>query len=369
MISNRLAENAATPLLSVLRDIETALALTLREWETVVRLGRQARLLGLLGARLQDRDDLWGHVPLPVRGHLQSALNYSAHRTQMVNIELAAIAKVLPEGLPVVVLKGAAYILQSQEFSRGRIPNDVDILVARKDLDAAESALLAAGWRFQAADAYAERYYREWSHELPPLRFPGHALEIDLHHTISPVTSRIRPNNDLLFSGTQAVCGSRFLTLHPGDQIIHAAIHLFQDSELSGRLRDLIDFSGLLTSAIRSDTDWDELVCRAREHGASDTLWYALHFVQQWLGTHIPADLTLVAPPAWRVRAMDWMVSRIMAPVLPGSQTGLPHRIASSLGVIRYHWLRMPPGLLIRHSAHKAWRSVVDAGVKAEQPR
>ena len=107
----------------------------------------------------------------------------------MVRMELCALDQAIPLSRQVVLLKGAAYILQGLEFSRGRMPNDVDLLVRRSDLDETESSLLLAGWESETTDAYDQRYYREWSHELPPMRFPGHALEIDLHHTCLLYTS------------------------------------------------------------------------------------------------------------------------------------------------------------------------------------
>jgi hypothetical protein len=42
--------------------------------------------------------------------------------------------------------------------------------VPRASLDAAERALVGAVWQMEALDPYDERYYRKWSHELPPMR-------------------------------------------------------------------------------------------------------------------------------------------------------------------------------------------------------
>lgn len=348
----------ASRLLPLLRDIGQAASLTLAQWDDTVRLARQSRLLGLVAHRLRDRDDLWHGLFPAVRGHMHSAIHYSGHRAQMVRMELDAIDAALPAGQQIVVLKGAAYLMQGLEFARGRIPNDVDLMVPRRDLDETESALKAAGWESETDDAYDQRYYREWSHELPPMRFPGHALEIDLHHTISPVTSRIRADDELLFAGKCNLAGAgRYAVLHPCDQIVHAAIHLFQDSELSNRLRDLVDIDGLIRWATRSEADWRELVRRSQCHGAGDALWYALHYCRTWLGSPVPGDLPLVPPPSWRRQLLDGIFEHASLPGLPDARVGFARGLASRLGTLRYHWLRMPPGLLLRHGVAKLWRA------------
>lgn len=349
----------ATRLLPLLRDIGQAAALAPAQWDDTVRLARQSRLLGLIAHRLRDRDDLWRALFPAVRGHMQAAIHYSAHRAQMVRLELDAIDAALPAGQPIVILKGAAYLLQGLEFARGRILNDVDLMVHRAELDDAELALRSAGWESATDDAYDQRYYREWSHELPPMRFPGHALEIDLHHTISPVTSRIRVDDALMFEGVRNLAGAgRFAMLHPCDQIVHAAIHLFQDSELANRLRDLVDIDGLIRWAMLGERDWRELLSRGERHGAGDVLWYALHYCRTWLGTPVPPELAPRPPPAWRRHLLDRIFSRASLPGLPDAGGGFGRGLALRLGTLRYHWLRMPPGLLLRHGLAKAWRAV-----------
>ncbi|MCB1941037.1 MAG: nucleotidyltransferase family protein, partial [Candidatus Accumulibacter sp.] len=166
MISLGPADPCLHSLLGLLIDPGGARTMSLAQWDKTIRLARQARLLGVLAHRIQSRAGLLADVPECVLGHLYSATAYSAHRSQLLRIELTALADVLPAELPVVLLKGAAYLVQDLEVARGRLPGDVDLMVARNDLDRAEAALLGAGWEAEEIDAYGERYYREWSHEL-----------------------------------------------------------------------------------------------------------------------------------------------------------------------------------------------------------
>ena len=369
MIALGPADPCVHTLLALLADPHHVLSIGLPEWDKTIRLARQARLLGVLAQRIQPHDELRSAVPECVLGHLRSATVYSAHRGHLLRMELTALAKALPPELPVVVLKGAAYMLQKLDLARGRLPSDVDLMVAHSDLDPAEAALRNAGWEFEEIDAYTERYYRQWSHELPPLRVPGHPLEVDLHHTIPPVTGRLKPDTTLLFADLQALPGERFLVLHPLDQILHAVVHLFQDSDLQAHLRDLVDIDGLLRAHVHSHDDWQALAARAVQHRVERPLWYALRYCRAWLTTPVPEDLPLATPPAAVIRLFDWVFPRCTLPRIPDQPAGISRRTAARLGSLRHQWLRLPPGLLVRQIAHKsmrAWRARITLRQQSE---
>ena len=362
----RLPMPAGHHLLPLLSDPAHARQMQLADWDSTLRLARQARVLGMLAHRLQADTAHWHALPERVCGHLQAAINYSAYRAHLVRMELRDLERALPTELPVILLKGAAYLLQDLPLTRGRAPNDVDLLVRRADLDRAEAALKTAGWQMATQSAYDERYYREWSHELPPLRYPNHPLEVDLHHTIAPVTSRTRADDALLFADPRSLPGSRYHVLAALDQIIHAVIHLFQDSELDGELRGLVDIDALLRTHLHSDDDWQSLIERAHRHQASRLLWYALHYCRAWLKTPMPEDLTLddddlalAAPPTLARAAFDWIFTRIGPPRLPETPPTLAQRLATQAGLVRYHSRRMPPALLARHLLHKGWTAIM----------
>ena len=155
-------------LLSALVSPERVLSLSLDDWDDVVRVGRNARLLGVLRARLERARRL-DSIPPPVRAHLDSTWNVAAYRRQMVAPRDARSAKALePLRIPMILLKGGAYIAQRLACADGRLPEDLDLMVPRERLDEAERALAAAGWVLEKTDPYDEHYYRAWSHELPP---------------------------------------------------------------------------------------------------------------------------------------------------------------------------------------------------------
>lgn len=348
-------QQAFADLLEVYRDPAAAAALSLARWDPLLRLARRAGVLGRLYARIGALEGALVALPAPVLGHLVAASRFSEHRHQLLRLELDALRRALPPEVQVVLLKGGAYLLAQDAAARGRLPSDVDILVRRAQLDTAERALCAAGWSNDALDPHDERYYREWSHELPPLRRKGQPLEVDLHHAITPVTGRIRPDMDAILEAVVPIDGSRWWVLAPLDRIVHAAIHVFQDSDLSDGLRHLLDLAALLDEHVVQTQAWSALVARAKLHGAIDPVTHALHFCRIWFGLPVPQPL-VIPPAAGGVRLARWVFAELAVPRLVGQRPRARRHVAGFLGLARYHLMRMPPGLLVNHLANKCMR-------------
>ncbi len=330
------------------------------EWDRLVRIARASRLLGTLRSRLNAAGVL-ASIPERVRQHLDSDYMLARFQRHRAIYESRVLAELLGSlKVPIVVLKGAAYIVQGLRLADGRFVSDLDIMVPRIRLEQAETTLKAAGWAFRELDAYDEHYYRAWTHELPPMRCPGNYLELDLHHTILPLTGRIRPNADALFESAVAVQGSSMRVLSPADQVLHACVHLAQDSDFADRFRDFVDVDALIREYCSAARFWDVLIERAALHGMERPLWYSLRYCRCWLGTPIPTEietrLQRWAPPRGVVPVMDWLVARAALPVDPDRGPNWAGRLARGALLVRSHWLRMPPGLLARHTLAKVVR-------------
>lgn len=356
-------------LLALLRDPESARSLDAAQWDVIVRIARAAGLLARLRGAF-DRRGVLASLPDQVRGHLDSELTLARFRTQMLVWEIECARRAL-EGFPapVVLLKGAGYVMQGFAFAEGRLPSDLDLMVPRAHLDAAERALVDAGWQMEALDPYDEHYYRAWSHELPPMRYPQHPLELDLHHTILPLTGRATPNAAALFEAAIPLSGTSFHVLCPADQMLHACSQLFQDSDCGGRLRDLVDIDSLVGELGKSERFWEQVVERSRVHGLDRPTFYSLRYAVRLLGTNVPDEVLSAIPSApYPVRAlMDGLVPRALLPTHPDRAPPLSVRVSRGLLFLRSHWLRMPPLLLARHALTKAWRSVRTSGETGKQ--
>jgi hypothetical protein len=351
------------PLIDALALPERSADLDESGWDALIRLARNARLLGVLAHRVAAAVDV-ARLPARVQRHLEAGRLEARFRRQKTLHLLHAIVPALGgQPGPWILLKGAAYILQELPIAHGRLPSDVDLLVPRSALDGIENALLGAGWEFEKTDAYDQHYYRAWSHELPPLQAAGHALELDLHHAILPPIGRIRVDTAGMFQRAVALPASAFHVLDPLDQLLHAVVHLAQDSDFIGRLRDLLDIDGLLRALPLTDAAQAQaLIERARQHGMSRPLWIAASLCQQWFATPGAAALRLQLRPgllaalaAGRVVALG---SRVIGPPDPDSGSSIGARVAGKCLELRALWLRMPPWLVAYHAAAKGVRAL-----------
>jgi hypothetical protein len=359
-------------LLDALRAPQGCTELDSPAWDQLIRSARSARLLGTLAARTSAAVPI-DRLDPAIRRHLRAGGVEAAFRRQKIRYLLSAITPhIASAATPCVLLKGAAYVVQGLPIADGRLPADVDVMVPRATLDAVERSLLGAGWQYERLTPYDERYYRAWSHELPPLRSAGQALELDLHHTILPPLGRLKPDTEALFRAAVPIAGTPFSVLLPADQTLLAAAHLFQDSDCTNRLRDLVDIDGLLRAFATADPGfWRALDARARLHHLGRPLWYAVTFAQAWLGTPIPAEVAeaidAYRPSRLAASIVTTLVERTLPPVDPDGESSRDRRWATRLLLARATWLRMPPGIVARHAAHKIGQALV-ARLSPAQP-
>lgn len=343
--------------LDALMRPESMASLTVRQWNTVLRFGRQTGLSARL-AYLARASNVWERIPEKAREHFESAEAISRDNHRMVRYDVGMIAAALERAkLPFVLLKGAAYVWSGLDLAKGRLCSDVDILVARQDLEAAEEAVKDAGWIPLKHDEYDDYYYRTWMHELPPLRHHNSNTIIDIHHTILPVTSRLHPDPALLLGEMIPAGEGRMHVLAPKDMVLHAAAHLFYDGDFDRRLRDLYDLDRMLVHFGSESGFWDALVRRADVLNLTIPLFYTLRYTAALLGTPVPADaiesLKNGAPSYLAVLLMDHLVPRTIMP----RNADYPSRVTSFTAFLLYmrsHWLKMPPLLLARHLLRKA---------------
>ena len=359
--------------LQALRQPTQALAWSPAQWEHVVRLARRLRLLARLAESLSQAGAM-ARLDSQVQRQLVSEMRLSRWRTAALVWASERVASSLEDlGCPIVLLKGGAYQGQQVDIARGRLPSDLDIMVPKAYLADACTRLHAAGWMSAAMDAHDQRYYHEWSHEVPPMTHPVHAIELDLHHNILPPVARTHVDADLLLARLQPSKWPAWQVLHPVDQVLHSAAHLFLDSEPIDRVRDLVDLDGLMRHFGDADPGfWPELPRRAQELGLSEPLAQAAHFTTRWLGTPIPsATLAIIVSQGPGPMRRAWLMplmSAVLTPTEPDAMPSLRQRFAAFVVLARYHRNRLPLRLLIPHLWHK-WRhkpAAVDPAAAAD---
>ena len=334
--------------------------LTESEWDLIVRQARKAMVLARLHGVLK-KQQLLSQIPKVVFKHLESATVHAEKQLNDLFWEVRHIAQVSEQlDFPVLLLKGAAYGVKGYIASEGRIFSDIDLLVPKKRISEAEKQLMLKGWASGKKDAYDQRYYRQWMHEIPPLRHMFRGSVIDLHHNILPPTTKACPNAERLLESAESIEGFKNLkTLSQLDLIIHSAVHLFYDGELDHGCRDLLDLDALMREFLLENNvvESKALSSRAKELGLQRAVFYATRYTSRILKTPvigIGGANDVGKPGKITLSVMDFLFVRALMPDHPSCDdrwTGL----ARWLLYIRSHWLRMPMYLLLPHLLRKSW--------------
>jgi hypothetical protein len=335
----RLAELLATP--------QNLAELSLRDWDRVIRHARVAGLLGRLRAAAYDAGLLQG-VPENVRNHLDSAWLLAERQDEAARWEVERIHSLLfPRGIPLVVLKGAAYAVEASPVARGRTFSDIDILVPEGAMRDVERALAGDGWMRTHVMPHDRRYYEEWMHEIPPMQHRKRKTTLDIHHAITPPIGRYPVDSRKLLDLAVPVPGWNDLyVLCHEDQILHAAAHLFLEAEFEMAYRDMIDMRLLY----QQSPSLEELSVRLHHRAEELGLGVPLQLAENALVTHF--DLKL--PEKRKRRIVDGLFDQVLRSPHPEHQ-GLGYQLATVLLYLRGHHLKLPLHLLLPHLLYKGF--------------
>lgn len=360
---------------AVLREPRRVTGFDGARWDLLVRQANGANMLGRIALRL-DEAGLADAVPPGPAAHLEAVRRLVRVKHDEVRREVTQVLRALaPLQVPVVLLKGAAYVEAGLPPAAGRLFSDVDLMVPKARIDEVESALMVHGWVTTHHSAYDQRYYRQWMHELPPLVHLRRQTALDVHHAIAPLTARWPVDSAALFARVLPVPGRAGVqVLAPEDMALHSMVHLLLNDDLSHGLRDLSDIDLLLRRFTASEPGfWQRLVERASALGLRRALFHGLACTVDLLGTPVPATvLDTVAgwgPPV-PVRLLTRAAYRRALRARHRSTADAWTPAALFALYVRGHWLRMPPLLLTRHLLVKAlaFNTAREPGEKTPTP-
>jgi hypothetical protein len=141
---NRIPQHAAAVLITAIREPTAVTAFTDPEWDLFIRLARREGLLARIAIQLEHAGTP-GPVPKQAQDHMIAARAIAANHAAMIRWEVDRIQFALRSvDTPILLLKGAAYLLADLPLAQGRLVSDVDILVPDGALHDVEAALLAA---------------------------------------------------------------------------------------------------------------------------------------------------------------------------------------------------------------------------------
>ncbi|VAV88123.1 hypothetical protein MNBD_ALPHA02-1665 [hydrothermal vent metagenome] len=350
--------NKPSLLLQVLKDPARMLELSIKDWNSVFLAAHMLKLRGRLAHDAME-NGLWMQLPHKAQQILTNARIIAEARQRKVMWEVNRVRRAL-FGFEdkVILVKGGAYIAKGLQVAKGRISADIDILVAKKNLDIVENHLLQSGYTSQVLNSYDQQYYREWAHELPPLVHPDRMVEVDVHHNILQVTNRLCPNIDLMIEDAVPLEDNIYV-LSDVDMLLHSIVHLFVDGTIKASLRNLLEQHDLISEFSPKPDFWAQFMNRVEELGFGRPVFYCLRYCAHFLNTDIPSEVTERAkkagPGFLTLKIMDMMIFRTMVPYGTGGSKVTDYLATNGL-YMRSHWLRMPPVMLVKHLIRKFFR-------------
>lgn len=343
------------PLLNYLKNPSLDLrSYSLKNWELFLHSARDADLLARISHFLKN-DERSSIIPKKIKNHLDSAERFHYSQTRGIYWDIKTIHDVLAkENIPFIVLKGSAYILGELDAGKGRMVSDIDILVQKASIEKVEHMLIKDGWFPSNLNPYDQRYYREWMHEIPPLKNLKRGTTLDIHHTILPPTTGNNIDIDLLWKNSVPISDfSIAYRFSPADLIIHSAAHLFHNGEMDHGLRDLCDIASLINEFSVEPDFFENITRRAYELDLEEPLSLALLLCNELLNTPLPDKIKSRLESKFKLSTTATIfalaiISRII------EHPRIHHKFAELIVYVRSHYLRMPLFLLIPHLIRKS---------------
>lgn len=353
------SRNANDRLLAALGDPDTTRSLTDEQWSNLIADARSANVLGALSELLANAHINPGRQ---AARHLDGARQLSGRQRKSVTWEVHQLQSVLGKlGVPVLLLKGAAYVMAHERVAMGRLFGDIDILVPTQSIEAVERELTINGWVSAKSSAYDQRYYRQWMHEIPPMTHLRRGTVLDVHHTILPLTARHSPDPAQIIARSQPIDVPGIDTIRVPcreDMVIHSITHLVHEGELHNGLRDLRDIDCMLRDFGKQTGFWDRFTRYAVQNDLAQPVLLGLHLARNVFTTPIPdAVLAGLCAQPDTDRPAAWLRAIYLQALRSGRHDvdDAFVQFARWLIYVRAHALRMPLTQLARHLSTKAW--------------
>jgi len=266
------------------------------DWDAWRQAADAEALSPLLYRILQGR----GFVPAAIAGRLQAAYHQNARRNMLIFHELGNVLRSLTaQGIPVMLLKGAALAETVYGNIALRPMGDLDLLLHREHVPRALKALEAAGYVATQPEARAGLAL-EYENELALVRPGPTGIPVELHWNLLDSTHhQDRLPTDWLWQTARPVDVESVQTwiLGPTVQLLHLCAHLALHHQGEGLLwrHDIAE----VIQFYRDDVDWEELLARASAFDLVLPLQAVLPQIAEGWGAPVPL------PTLERLRALQ----------------------------------------------------------------
>jgi hypothetical protein len=296
------------------------------DWDLLMQKAVWHRLPLLLSHHLSS-PDLSMFVPVPVQERLKNLRYQRLARNMILQDELSHLLSIFnSQGIPTIVLKGAALLENIYADISLRSMNDLDILVRPEHLDFAEAIALGRGYVYLAAQNTTEKARKNGRH-LDNLVLPGKGILLEIHQHFVNADDPYHFDLSGFWSRTEPVkiLGVPALALAPGDLLIHLSIKFLLDRRYrsNNALGQLCDISEVIRHYDDS-LDWDLIEKTCGEKGVSRGLHFVLYTCKHLLQAPIPGPiLDRFQPHTFDVTSAEMFIRRRVLDSRPWLAHGL----------------------------------------------
>jgi hypothetical protein len=323
------------------------------QWDRALRAAEWHRLSPILFRHLDAR----GHAPAATLSALEQAYLANAARNLFVSESLRRVLEALAgAAVPAVLLKGAALIETVYPDPAVREMLDLDILVPAGELDAANAALAAIGYRGATSphdDPHEQASMRVAHHHDPALVTDDQVTAVELHHHIAMVEERAHFEIAGLWERARpSATGPPHLLPSGDDLLLHVCLHFTRNrlggsyprGSTGGALSQLCDIAWIID---REALDWDALVDAARAYRLDARVFLPL-FAARELGIAVPdAALEALRPRGFDPRLGRRLVAlRVLRAGRHLPVRSLRFMVAPGREVLAHGWDAEPDGSL-----------------------
>lgn len=303
------------------------------DWQLLGRLAEHENVAPILWPRLRPHA---ASVPPELAQRLRGQAAVVEFRMAMTAAVLEeVVARFAAEGIPVLLMKGAALARTVYASVAERPMGDLDLLVPASEAVRGWRALVAAGWRVEFAGH--EEFY-EGHHHLPGLLDPkGLNLILELHRALLPIEGPFRLDEGEVWREARSirVGPAEALVPRPEHMLLHLCIHFAWSHMLSdGLCRTVRDVDAMLR---RETPDWTRFQEIAERSRASSCAYWTLTMARELGGAPVP-DAVL---ERLRPRGMGLL----REPLLRALTATALYRACPSITVLKQVWtLAIRPG-------------------------
>jgi Uncharacterised nucleotidyltransferase len=259
------------------------------DWEKFLRYAEWHELTPLICHALMDAGC---SLPSATSEHLVSTTRQNTQKNLLLTAELLRIIQALVgEKIRAIPYKGPVLAASTYGNLAMRGFCDLDLLIAKQDVQRARSVMLQLGYggEYSLTPAQETRYLRSaCEHNFV---HHGNRVQVEIHWQVVPVALGLALEFDRFWSRTQLlqIGGARLHVLSPEDAVLVLSIHGFK--HLWSCLKWVCDIATLLSSS--ADLDWSYILDEADRIGAARVVLVVLFLANQLYQSRLPDPVRL----------------------------------------------------------------------------